>query len=339
MKNTPICSVVMAVYNGEETLKEAIDSILNQTLKEFEFIIVDDASTDKTESIIKSYDDPRIRYVKNHENKYLGPSLNEGIKIANGKYIVRMDADDISYSNRLMVQYEFMEANPSIGIAGSWADIFGINTGELIYETNNFEIKLKLLFECHILHPSIIIRKSLIDNNQLFYDPVLQHSEDYDFFVRAFKLTDFANIDKKLINYRSTITSETRETDEFRNKFYNQTKLDLFRMMGVEINQNELMLFRRINHQIFSCLSSDIHAVNDLLTKMVNGNNRTLLFETKPFQSHIAELFENVCRNSNKSALSAFSIYKKSRLRDNSIIKTKITLILFLKIILSIFRK
>ena len=339
MKNTPICSVVMAVYNGEETLTEAIDSILNQTLKEFEFIIVDDASTDNTELIIKSYDDPRIRYLKNNKNKYLGPSLNEGIKIANGKYIVRMDADDISYPNRLKVQYEFMEAKPSIGIAGSWADIFGIKSGELIYETNNFEIKLKLLFECHILHPSIIIRKSLIDNNELCYDPVLQHSEDYDFFVRAFKLTKFANINQKLINYRTTITSETRETDEFRNKFYNQTKLDLFRMMDVEINQNELMLYKRINHQIYSVLPNDIDATNDLLTKMVNGNNKTLLFETKPFQDYLAQLFENVCRNSNESSLTTFKSYKKSKLRTNYIIKTKITLILFLKIILRIFKK
>lgn len=339
MKNKPICSVVMAVYNGEETLTEAIDSILIQTLEEFEFIIVDDASTDKTELIIKSYDDPRIRYVKNSENKYLGPSLNKGIRIAKGKYIVRMDADDISYSNRLKVQYEFMEANPSIGIAGSWADIFGINSGELIYETNDFEIKLKLLFECHILHPSIIIRKSLIDNNELFYDPVLQHSEDYDFFVRAFKLTNFANINQKLINYRSTITSETRETDEFRNKFYDQTKIDLFRMMGIEINLNELLLYKSINQQIYRDLPNEISATNELLTKMVNCNNKTLLFQTKPFQDHLAEIFETVCRNSNKSAFSAFRIFKKSKLTTNYIRKTKILIILFLKIILRIFKK
>ena len=339
MKNAPICSVVMAVYNGEETLTEAIESILSQTLIEFEFIIVDDASTDHTELIIKSYDDPRIRYVKNNKNKYLGPSLNEGIKIANGKYIVRMDADDISYCNRLMMQYEFMEANPSIGIAGSWADIFGLISGELIYETNNFEIKLKLLFECHILHPSIIIRKSLIDNNKLFYDPVLQHSEDYDLFVRAFKLTDFANINQKLINYRSTITSETRETDEFRNKFYNQTKIDLFRMMGVDISLYELALYRNINQQKYSELTDEVCQAYDLFTKMINGNNKTMLFEKEPFQDHLAELFENVCRNSKKSTISAFSIYKKSEFRTNYVIKTKITLILFFKIILRIFKK
>jgi len=339
MKNKPICSVVMAVYNGEETLTEAIDSILNQTLKEFEFIIVDDASTDKTELIIKSYDDPRIRYLKNSENKYLGPSLNEGIKIAKGKYIVRMDADDISYSNRLKVQYEFMEANPSIGIAGSWADIFGINSGELIYETNNFEIKLKLLFECHILHPSIIIRKSLIDNNELFYDPVLQHSEDYDLFVRAFKLTNFANINQKLINYRSTITSETRETDEFRNKFYDQTKIDLFRMMGVNINQSELNLYKSINLQIYNQTPDFVYQTYSLLKKMVESNKKTLLFEIKPFQDHLSKLFENVCRNSNESPLSTFIIYKKSKLTTNYIRKTKILLILLLKISTSIFKK
>ena len=91
------------------------------------------------------------------------------------------------------------------------------------------------------------------------------------------------------------------------------------------------------NQHIYRDLPKEITATIDLLTKMVNGNNKTLLFETKPFQDHLAELFENVCRNSNKSALSAFSIYKKSRLRTNAMIKTKITLILFLKIIVRNF--
>lgn len=339
MEKSPLCSVVMAVYNGEETLKEAIDSILNQTLKEFEFIIINDASNDKTESIIQSYNDTRIIYIKNDENKFLGPSLNEGIKIAKGKYIVRMDADDICYPNRLELQYEFMQENSSIGIAGSWADIFGLSSGELIYETNDFEIKKKLLYECHILHPSIIIRKSLIDNNQLLYDPVLQHSEDYDLFVRAFKHTKFANINRKLIKYRNTVTSETRETDSFRNKFYNQTKKDLFEMLGIKITEDELILYKNINHQRYDYSTNIVGETYNLLTKMVNGNNITLLFETKAFQDYLAQLFENVCRNSTNSALSTFRTYQKSKLRANSIIKTKIILILFVKIILRIFKK
>jgi glycosyltransferase involved in cell wall biosynthesis len=297
MKNTPICSVVMAVYNGEETLNEAIDSILNQTFKEFEFIIVNDASNDETESIIKSYNDPRIKYIKNDENKFLGPSLNEGIKIAKGKYIVRMDADDISYPYRIERQFKFMEENPEVGIAGSWGDVFGLISGELIYETDDLNIKLKLLYQFHIIHPSIIIRSDLVFKNKLFYHPSLQHSEDYDLFVRAFKLTKFANINQKLIKYRATDTSQTRESDEFRNRFYNQTKIDLFEMLGMEASVEEILLFRSIAHHSYKQDKKFIDDSRKLLETMLKSNEKTRLYPVGLFNNHISLFWMNICLN------------------------------------------
>ena len=313
MDNKPVCSIVMAVYNGEETLKEAIESILVQSLKNFEFIIINDASTDNTEKIIKSFKDSRIIYIKNSTNKYLGPSLNEGIKIARGKYIVRMDADDICYPNRLDIQYEFMEKNNDIGIAGCWAKLFGIREGILKYETSNTKIKLKLLYDCHILHPSIIIRKILIDNFNLFYDSVLQHSEDYDLFVRAFKHTNFANINKVLIKYRTTISSETRETDEFRNKFYNATKINLFEMLGLKINDSELNLYKNINLQCYNQIPNSVFKSQALLQRMLESNKNSSLYNHNIFKKHLSKLFENVCRNSNEDAITILKIYNKSK--------------------------
>jgi len=339
MTKNPLCSIVMAVYNGAETLKEAIDSVLNQTLIDFEFIIINDASNDNSELIIKSYDDPRIIYIKNSCNKYLGPSLNEGIKIAQGDYIVRMDADDICLPNRLENQYNFMEKNRSIGISGTWAQLFGIRDGILKYETEDSKIKIKLLYDCHILHPSIIIRKSLIFKQNLFYDHNLQHSEDYDLFVRAFKHTEFANIGEVLIKYRTTESSETRETDEFRNKFYNSTKIDLFQMLGIKINETELMLYKNINLQRYNETPDYLLKSQSLLKRMIESNKKTLLFNQKAFENHIIKLFENVCRNSKESSVHIFKVYCKSSLRSNILNKVKILSILLSKIILSTFKK
>ena len=108
MENKPLCSVVMSVYNGEEYSKESIDSILQQSYVNFEFIIIDDASTDSSLEIIQSYDEPRIILIQNNKNLFLAASLNKGIRIAKGDYIVRMDADDVSMPERLMKQVSFM---------------------------------------------------------------------------------------------------------------------------------------------------------------------------------------------------------------------------------------
>jgi len=110
----------MPVYNGSEFLGEAIDSILNQTLNEFELLIIDDGSTDQSIELIKSYDDKRIRLVVNKNNIGQSASLNKGIKMARGDYIVIMDQDDISVQDRLKVQLEFMENHSNIDVCGSW---------------------------------------------------------------------------------------------------------------------------------------------------------------------------------------------------------------------------
>ena len=112
-------SVILPAYNAEQYLRYAIDSILNQSFSDFELIVINDGSTDKTEDIIMSYDDPRIRYVKNEANLKLIKTLNKGIDLAKGKYIARMDADDVCLPNRLSVEYEYMEKHPEIGACSS----------------------------------------------------------------------------------------------------------------------------------------------------------------------------------------------------------------------------
>lgn len=140
----PKISVIMSVYNGMPYLKEAVQSILKQTFKDFEFIVVNDASTDDSWQYLKGLNDKRIKLIINEKNLGLATSLNDGIKIAKGNFIARMDADDVSKPDRLEVQYKFLTKNPEIDLCGSWADIIdekGKIVAEKKYPVKNLDIK------------------------------------------------------------------------------------------------------------------------------------------------------------------------------------------------------
>jgi hypothetical protein len=160
--SSPVISVVMPVYNVPvEYLKESIESILNQTFEDFELLIIDDGSTE-TEGIdfIKTYQDPRISLIHNHHNFI--DSLNKGILESKGKYIARMDADDIMLTQRLQVQYDFMEANPNIDICGSWIEVFGNKTNIIKTYTEHKQIVALMLLANSMAHPAVILRRSSV---------------------------------------------------------------------------------------------------------------------------------------------------------------------------------
>jgi glycosyltransferase involved in cell wall biosynthesis len=196
-------SVVMAAYNAESTIVEAIESILSQTYKMFEFIIINDGSIDKTEEIIKRYKDKRIVYIKNNENLKLIASLNKGLEIAKGKYIARMDADDISNKNRLQKQFEFMEKNPEIGISGCQLELFGDHTGFMNYSIEDEDIKLDLLITSTFGNNAVIFRNDIFRKNNLYFPEGYIHAEDYKLWTLWSKYSKMGNLDIVLVKYRS----------------------------------------------------------------------------------------------------------------------------------------
>jgi len=234
--NSVKISVVMPAYNTEQYISEAIESILNQTFKDFEFIIIDDASTDNTWGIIQKYakNDNRIIPLKNKENLKLSKTLNKGIAVSKGKYIVRMDADDISFPDRLEKQVKLMEAKPEVGISGGAMvimDVSGKVTEERTYHTTDEKIKEKIFRYSPFCHPAIIIRKSVLADSGL-YNHYYNPAEDYELYFRIGLQAKFANLTDKLIKYRVVSDSMTNKglramefkTIEARKKFY-----DLYR--------------------------------------------------------------------------------------------------------------
>jgi len=206
MEKDPRVTVLMSVYNGERYLNEAVDSILAQTFTDFEFLIIDDASTDCTPEILRGYDDPRIRIVTNEENLGLTKSLNRGLALAKGEYIARMDADDISVPERLEQQIYVLEKNSDIGVLGAavqYIDECGKPLQILKWPQKDTLIKWKLCFMNPIAHPSAIIRRKLLIESG-GYDEKITFAQDYDLWVRLSPATHFANHRDVLLYLRKT---------------------------------------------------------------------------------------------------------------------------------------
>ena len=200
----PKISVIMPVYNGEKYLRDAIDSILNQTFADFEFIIINDCSSDSTEDIIKSYNDPRIIYVKNEKNMGVAATLNRGLDIAKGDYIARMDADDISFSHRFQMQVDFLDSNKNVGVCGSNLRIFGdgIEERDFIYSEKDKQIRVDMIFNSAFAHPVIMMRREIVEKYNLRYDIAFEKAEDYKMWHDILKVSEGYNIQEFLLKYR-----------------------------------------------------------------------------------------------------------------------------------------
>jgi glycosyltransferase involved in cell wall biosynthesis len=202
LNTRPRVSVIMPVYNTAIYLKEAIESILNQTFVDFEFIIIDDCSTDNSLEIIKSYKDPRIVLIENNVNKGYVYGLNYAISISKGEFIARMDSDDISEINRLQIQYSFMLNNEGVLVCGTNIKIIG--TSEIIkFPKEHNDIKKGLLTKNIVAHPSVMAKKRLLLFRETgTYLENLMPAEDYELWTRLIFLGKFHNIQLPLVLYR-----------------------------------------------------------------------------------------------------------------------------------------
>ncbi|HUQ96893.1 MAG TPA: glycosyltransferase, partial [Chitinophagaceae bacterium] len=173
----PRVTVLMPVYNADAFLREAMDSILQQTLTDFEFLVIDDGSSDNSLAIIKSYNDARIRFVQNEKNIGISATLNRGIELASCELIARMDADDIAYPQRLQKQYDFFSAHLDCALLATWAREVS-ESGEAI-RTEKWRRPFyyyNLTFECWIYHPTVMFKRSAVRDVGAYSTP---YSEDY----------------------------------------------------------------------------------------------------------------------------------------------------------------
>lgn len=215
--NKPKISVIMPVYNGQKYIREAIDSILNQTFFDYEFIIINDGSSDSTAKIISSYSDPRIIVITHPKNLGIVKSLNEGITNSKGDYIVRMDADDISVTDRVEKQYRYMFENTDVVVCAS--NIKSIDQeGKVIssewWTKETASIEWSLIWGNVIPHPTVMLKKSALPKNR--YRNYL-FAEDYDLWLRMMNNGRIVRLDDVLVYYRQHndhINNSTISMDE-----------------------------------------------------------------------------------------------------------------------------
>lgn len=182
---TPIVSILMPVYKTAAYLKEAVDSILAQSFTDFELIVLDDCSPDNSEEILDEYDDPRIVRYHGEVNRGLSNVLNVGMDMARGKYIARMDSDDISLPNRLEVQVNYLEAHPEVDLCSCGMRLFGAKVETWVRESDPEKVKITALFFSPILHASSVWRKDSFDRNGLRFRQEMVPAEDFDMWCRA----------------------------------------------------------------------------------------------------------------------------------------------------------
>ncbi|GHV40024.1 glycosyl transferase [Bacteroidia bacterium] len=285
----PLVSVVMPVYNVENYVKESIYSILSQTYVNFEFIIINDGSTDNTAEIADNIHDKRIIFLSHSENKGNYIRRNEGCRLAQGKYICVMDGDDIAMPERIEKQVEIIEKDPSLLALGT---AFTFPNGYICRKPCNYDyIKVMLLFNNMFLHPSLIIRKDVLESIG-YYNENYYYSSDYDLVCKIALQGNIINIPDILMKYRLHEKQISSAHNIKQTEFANQIRLDYIERCGFRLTREEMDIFTLMitRSNRIKELNIDIH----LIINNLKEQNQQL----KYFNTDIFDLFwENIAKN------------------------------------------
>lgn len=309
----PLVTVLLPVYNNEN-INICIDSVLKQTFKDFELLIIDNASTDKTVEVIKSYDDSRIRLVINDEN--IGPtgSLNKGVNLAEGKYIARIDADDLMLPERLQKQFDFMESNPEYGIAGSWTK--HIDEDNNLSETNKLcvtdkGVRAYMMIQSPFYHPAVMIRSSVLKDNNLNYDLSIRVAVEYKLWNEILKYSKGCNLPEVLTYYRVSSNSLSHANADTKIKEYLKVRKSICEEHNEKLVLNSLQFEEKHSKSIFDCIKIANSLIRYLNIKL-NSNDEDYASLKSCVYSRIYETCgvenKNVC---GKLISSILKLYKR----------------------------
>lgn len=318
-----LISVIMPTHNSEKFISNAITSILNQTYTNFEFIIINDSSSDDSLNIIKNYQktDSRIVLINNKTNKGVARCLNDGIITAKGDLIARMDADDYSFPTRLEDQVSYFHNNPNVDICGTYAKFFGKT--EMIQKPllSNKEIKTQLLFGCPMIHPTIMFKKKSIQKLNLQYNPEIKYAEDYNLWVESSTNLVFGNIPKILLKYRvhSSSVSQKKYLEQQKDAVNIQKKMYLKFCSNKDLIENNL---QTINKNRFNRKPEELEKVAELFIECIKNNNQKKHIDPNYFENKLKKIFFNYCFYSSRYGSAAKSTWEQSKLSKN----TKISL-------------
>lgn len=299
-------TVLMSVFNGERFLKKAVGSVLTQTFSDFEFLVLDDCSTDNTWDILKSFQDPRIRLIKNSVNMGLTRALNKGLGLARGEYVARMDADDISLSERLQRQEAFLDKNQNIAMVGCWVEVIDENGQKT--KTVNFPIvpyllRWRLLFTNTFAHSAVMFRKDAALGVG-GYSEKMRCAQDYDLWSRISIHWDVANIPAVLVEWRfwkegiSAVQAKKQEEATIQ-----IAKRNMGYVIGEHPDQTHFECLRELYTSTAKSLSlEDIDRLNRITSELLDCFCQRFNYRNKAISEGIkveiaTHVFSNIFRN------------------------------------------
>lgn len=316
LEGGPRITVLMPVYNGAAYLDAAIDSILGQTCTDFELLVVDDGSTDDSVAWIQAHSDGRIRLLRQSQNMGLVAALNRGIDEARGEYIARMDADDISLPQRLEKQMTFLDAHPEVGVCGSWMEAFS-STEISVWKApvDHDEISCRLLFESVLYHPTVMMRRGMIECHGLRYDANYPHAEDYEFWCRCARLFDLANLDQVLLRYRVHKESVGGRKRAEKLATAGRVRVSQLGKLGVSPSAGEMVIHNALALWEMPAESGFLDRVQSWLLRLQTTNRERKIFSIPLFDALLAERWYHACEQASSLGLTAWRAWTKSSFR------------------------
>ena len=287
-------SVVAPVYNvALPFLTEAVESVLNQTFRDFEFIIVDDGASEECRNYLESLTDERVRIIRNSENLGATKSLNIGFRAAQGKYIARMDADDVCKPERFQRQFDFMELHPNAIVCGTLVEFIGDFQGiggELIPDMETYRIQT-VFRNPGPFHPTAFFNRELLLRYNLTYDESLVFSQDYALYAKIARLGDVFVLPEPSLYYRvhSAQTTRTRRDEQIRCDQATQKKL-LCELLG-DVSDEELELHYRYSTKYYR----DVKINEDVVKwcrRLIEANNRARIYDRRKFERRVYDVLE-----------------------------------------------
>lgn len=293
---SPLVSVIIPLYNAEKYIFQALESIVNQTYQNIEIIVIDDGSTDNSEDIVYSIHSSKIKLIKNEHNLGVSATRNRGIELARGKYIALMDADDISYLDRIEKQVNFLEKHNDFGLISSHYEsfrkgIFGTKRRVRKVPTDPEEIRTTLLFMNAITCPASMLRKSVLEDHKLHFDTSLQIAEDYDLWKRLSFVTKIGNINQPLLHYRKHRNNSTKKRN-IAARDYTKVVMKTFEHFGLSVDDLFNEDYKLKDIQSFQKLYDEMEHILKInkqkgLYNLVYLENSATIFLENMFRKHL----------------------------------------------------
>ncbi len=310
-------SVLMPVYNSEKYLNKAIDSILGQTFENFEFIIIDDCSTDNSLKIIESYTDKRIKLLKNDVNCGICKTLNKGLLHCTGEYIARMDSDDISSCQRFEKQVKYLDENPHVGVVGSSITIIDENDREqrVSHFSDSVEnMRVDMFFACGVAHPSTMIRKDAFDNAG-GYDHDFSGVEDHEMWCRILDKYQIVSLRETLLKYRVHEKQITQNPSPQLLEKVKVMKRRQVKRISAELTEDEFLAYfdsccgrGRVEYKYVSDL-------NNAFEKVIKANSVCKYYNEDILKCTMANIIMGWCsaldKNDRETVISNTSLFNK----------------------------